>query len=421
MKNRILAILVLLLILCLSAGVLISVNPYGSRPGSKRIESMFNQRTFYFPSSRITTEWNYIYSASEPAMVDSIIKTEATYNSAGMTTTVTKSAFTHSVQTDGNLTRTEYLEYRMPYNTLIGRYVFIYNQDNDLVELIAKHLSVPDSVHVYYHYSAPAKPDSMYYKTCSGNSTITFYFKIYYDNFGRLDYSVEYLNDFGNWYPYLKFTQNYGIKLFRYPAPLEYNDFRFYNVSLGGFEDSSIAYDKNYAPESITYEAWNWNGFWYPSDNYNYGVDVTGPNIALLSNRNNDYIGHFYYDRNGSYIGKFVYYTYLSDVYFDVIWDYYNPPETDENTSAPVLSGLSTYPNPFRASLNIKLDSKTPIDSDISIYNIKGQLIRSWKGVKSNELTWDGNDKDNKPVRSGVYLIKARQEKQVSTLKVIRF
>jgi len=57
---------------------------------------------------------------------------------------------------------------------------------------------------------------------------------------------------------------------------------------------------------------------------------------------------------------------------------------------------------------------------NISIYNTKGQLIRRWKDIKTPELTWDGKDSNNRPVSSGVYLIRAKQGDSVQTVKAIR-
>jgi len=100
-------------------------------------------------------------------------------------------------------------------------------------------------------------------------------------------------------------------------------------------------------------------------------------------------------------------------------WTSEDSPASDE-TIPSVSSGLACYPNPFSNNLKISNSNKTSMD-DISIYNIKGQLIRTWKDVKSSELTWDGKDASNQPISSGVYLIRARQGKDIYTTKVLKY
>jgi hypothetical protein len=128
------------------------------------------------------------------------------------------------------------------------------------------------------------------------------------------------------------------------------------------------------------------------------------------------------FDSDGYFTGctKSVYIDPWSGSYvFNVTWDTITANE-DEVISAHLLS-LSSYPNPFRQDLSIKLSSKDNTPSELNIYNVKGQLIRSWKDVRVDELTWDGKDNANRSVSSGIYIIKARQGKGSSTLKVIKY
>ena len=105
------------------------------------------------------------------------------------------------------------------------------------------------------------------------------------------------------------------------------------------------------------------------------------------------------------------------------VYDISQAVPNSDDTIIPALSDylVNGYPNPFIKDLNIKIDSNTPINSDISIYNLKGQLIRTWKDVKADELTWDGKDTSNQSVSSGIYIIKARQGKDISTAKVLKY
>jgi len=248
---------------------------------------------------------------------------------------------------------------------------------------------------------------------------------MFYDQFNRLDYSLQYL-----YYPYenasylfRRFSQNYGTNPVHYPSSLDLANYRFYKMTgawNGAFEESVPIFDKNYAAQSISFEQWDdWGESWYPVTSSFYGVLANNSQIALINGQPNNYTGYFYFDEHGSYIGRDIVYTNNTVDEYQVNWTYSVP--NNDPTETPAVQMISAYPNPFNSDLNIKLDCKTLINSDISIYNIKGQLIKSWKGVKSNELTWDGRDKDNKPVKSGVYLIKAGQGQDTSVVKVIKY
>ncbi len=414
MKSRIMFKLILIIIFCLSLNTLISIDPNYTRPSQKRIESTANYRTTYFPFNRISTITEYGYSPLAPCMIESITSTTWSTNTSE---TITESYLNSSVHTIGGLTTTEYNEYRMPDESLYAYYKFVENQNNDLVEIEITHPNLEDSFHVYYHYYATGKPDSIYYRN---SATATYYYKMQYDEQDRLCSSIQYILDYNEWYPFRRYSQNYGQNPFRYSAPLDFNNFRFYSLVLGGFEDSSPIIDKYYAPETITFESWDseWNE-WYPINSTYYGVEIEGNTVAVVNGNANNYVGNFYFDENGTYTGKFVYYTYSSDVFFSVNWS--NPvASVDPAAITPAAISISAYPNPFKTNLNIKFNSKAITPADISIYNIKGQLIRSWKMVKSNELTWDGKDNAHQPVSGGVYLIKARQGSITANSKIIK-
>lgn len=77
-----------------------------------------------------------------------------------------------------------------------------------------------------------------------------------------------------------------------------------------------------------------------------------------------------------------------------------NPPP-----AIPLLTGIrSTYPNPFNPTLSISYGIKETADVQIRIYNMKGQLQKSWTIAKHNPglntLVWEAGE-----APSGVYMI----------------
>lgn len=82
--------------------------------------------------------------------------------------------------------------------------------------------------------------------------------------------------------------------------------------------------------------------------------------------------------------------------------------EMIENTTAKFLGN---YPNPFNPSTTISynISSETAENTQIKIYNIKGQIINSFTVIPSeveSSVIWNGTDSNGKPVSSGVYFYK---------------
>jgi flagellar hook assembly protein FlgD len=74
---------------------------------------------------------------------------------------------------------------------------------------------------------------------------------------------------------------------------------------------------------------------------------------------------------------------------------------------------LTNYPNPFNPTTNISFEISEKCKITLSIYNIKGQLVRKLvdnetfkKG--SHSVMWDGKNNNGKEVSSNVYLYRLR-------------
>ena len=84
-------------------------------------------------------------------------------------------------------------------------------------------------------------------------------------------------------------------------------------------------------------------------------------------------------------------------------------------------------PNPFSSSTKITFisaDYERIKDYKLSIYNAKGQLIKTYNGRKHNfwvktDIVWDGTDEDGKQVPSGVYFYKLEYDQNAVTKKMI--
>ncbi len=81
---------------------------------------------------------------------------------------------------------------------------------------------------------------------------------------------------------------------------------------------------------------------------------------------------------------------------------------------------ISVYPNPFKNDTNVSFRSKSNAMIDAAVYNIKGQLVKSLGKSKGSTINWDGKDKEGALVGNGMYFIKASQNGQTVTSKIIR-
>ncbi len=82
----------------------------------------------------------------------------------------------------------------------------------------------------------------------------------------------------------------------------------------------------------------------------------------------------------------------------------------DDPTIPPTPSiSMKAYPNPFKVFTNIKVNMEKAQSASITIYNIKGQRVKTialdpHKGGEQHTY-WDGRDADNRQCSSGLYLI----------------
>ncbi|MFW5628312.1 MAG: C25 family cysteine peptidase [Candidatus Cloacimonadaceae bacterium] len=97
---------------------------------------------------------------------------------------------------------------------------------------------------------------------------------------------------------------------------------------------------------------------------------------------------------------------------------------SEDNTNAPRVSQLlGNYPNPFNPETTLMYELAKPGEVQISIYNLKGQLIRKLVDRAVNAGThsavWDGKDTSGNPVSSGVYFYRMKTDKSSQSKKML--
>ncbi len=86
----------------------------------------------------------------------------------------------------------------------------------------------------------------------------------------------------------------------------------------------------------------------------------------------------------------------------------------------PETFKLSCFPNPFNASVKIKLSGPALNNLPVHIYDLEGRLIRELNQASSNSSwTWNGLNQSGHVVPSGVYLIQAQDQGRRYFTKVL--
>ncbi len=92
-------------------------------------------------------------------------------------------------------------------------------------------------------------------------------------------------------------------------------------------------------------------------------------------------------------------------------------------TSPPAKLSIISHPNPFTEAVSIKLKVAEPGISKLSIYNLKGQKVRSFDANSGadgeHNFRWDGRDDSGKPVSGGIYLAVAQSGQRTASSKIL--
>jgi hypothetical protein len=96
-----------------------------------------------------------------------------------------------------------------------------------------------------------------------------------------------------------------------------------------------------------------------------------------------------------------------------------DPSAADDEGPTPKGLSMSCYPNPFNSSTTLNFNSEK--GGEIEIFDIKGQLIRTFLTGGENEgrIKWDATDATGKKVSSGTYLARLRSGEQEQETKLI--
>lgn len=100
-----------------------------------------------------------------------------------------------------------------------------------------------------------------------------------------------------------------------------------------------------------------------------------------------------------------------------------NLDKATESENAPYLSfSASVYPNPFKGSTNIEIKSSTKSTAIITIYNLRGQLVKKMEALEiskgNNSFVWNSKNDNGELVAQGLYYCKIELPNQTLTKKI---
>ncbi len=94
--------------------------------------------------------------------------------------------------------------------------------------------------------------------------------------------------------------------------------------------------------------------------------------------------------------------------------------DIDDPITTPPL-GLRVYPNPFRLETQISLDKSLSDNTDLKIYNQRGQLIHSLQYQTDAPIRWNGCDLHGKSVPAGIYFLKVSSGSDSAIKKICKW
>ncbi len=206
---------------------------------------------------------------------------------------------------------------------------------------------------------------------------------------------------------------------------LDYIDFLSHEMIFYDEWDGLLGMIDTYS----NFREWNgvgWDSFYFDTYTYNTSNQVTDILTQFMDvSFVNESLHHYVYNTNNNL-------SYYTNQLWDMdsqAWDIpdekyiYNWGEythNEDDTILPAPMSLNAYPNPFNDIVDIRFNGKDNAPVETSVFNIKGQLIKSFGKSRSASITWDGKDNNGKSISNGIYFIKTTQEGKSISKKVIR-
>lgn len=330
---------------------------------------------------------------------------------------------------DGKLASTDnYNQHVGGQLILYSRWVYQYENDQLITATLESYeeyeVLMSTDVHTYY-YNDNNLID--YITKASDNGSIYAIDNYSYNDDGLL-IRFDYFNGNNEYFP----DHYYDYRTYEYD-----DNYRLTSVKVYGYyEDSDdvlcnqLSYTYNEAGSIDSYTvgdptAWSYRVDYYIYDENNVLIETEHYEIEDYMSIKVRY-SEITNDENFNEIRRDTYsYTTIFEFYY---YEYYTTTSYlafVPNNEVEILQtdNLANYPNPFNPETTISFNLKSTINTNLAIYNLKGQLVKSFQPSKlklgNNEIVWKGKDDKNREVASGIYFIKLKNDNISLSKKMI--
>lgn len=120
----------------------------------------------------------------------------------------------------------------------------------------------------------------------------------------------------------------------------------------------------------------------------------------------------------------FVEYEAQHKKHWDMLMALSNLPKTDNFVERiPEKVDVMNYPNPFNPETTIRFGIPKSGNTEVKIYNIRGQLVKKlfdgYKEAGYHNVVWNGRNRDNQSVASGIYFTRVTCEGKSKVTKLM--
>lgn len=371
--------------------------------------------------STVSNKYFY-FRTDNPVLVDSVRETSSgTYGYWQKTY-----QYTNNIQYVDSGVRFEYYTEILAPPAPSDHVYFILDEQGRSVQTFTEQWNSPHQAYqgsrtMFRHYNEAGFADSLYYIDHVGTP---YYTKRYFEG-EMLQSTVSYRPEGGVWIPQSRFLFSYPENPVELAAPIRFDHLDNQIWIITSYDIEKFTNSK-FIPQSIIAQNWSsYSASWVPDDYNVYSQTIVNNQIKLQISHSDEYTeqsDEYYIDMQGNLVKTIAFWNYGMDWGRGVnnfVWD--SIVEINDAVAPELTSVLRAYPNPFSTELTIQLEPKENEAAEVSIYNFRGQLVRKWKDSKASELVWDGKDSSANPVCRGIYLIKTKQGKHISTAKVVRY
>jgi len=161
-------------------------------------------------------------------------------------------------------------------------------------------------------------------------------------------------------------------------------------------------------------------------DLYSYGNNYAEGHPFSAMNGTTVGVGYYGTDYNAVTLGFPLYYMNLGQVnnWITSTLEVFGEETSTTNNQVPASDiVLSNYPNPFNPETTIKFQLPQGGNTELSVFNTKGQLVKKLQSGHLDKGThtvlWNGKDEQDRPVGSGIYFYKLKSASRIRSKKML--